>query len=74
VWHRKNLFAVQPSAPVAGTLDLDNVPAGSWKVTWWDSEKGVPLASSVVSHPGGTLRLQTPPVTRHAAVALVRTP
>ena len=74
LWHRKNLFAVQPSAPATGTLDLDNVPAGSWKVTWWDSEKGVPLASSVVTHPGGTLMLQTPPVTRHAAVALTRAP
>jgi hypothetical protein len=74
VWHRKNLFAVQPSAPVTGTLTIDNVPAGSWKVTWWDSEKGVPLTPSVVAHLGGTLRLPTPSITRHAAVVLIRSP
>ena len=72
VWHRKNLFALNTSAPVSGTVDLDNVPAGSWKVTWWDTLKGVPAESKVVAHPGGTLKLQTPPITRHAAVVLTR--
>ncbi len=74
VWHRGNLFAVNPSAPVAGTVDVDRVPAGSWKVTWWDTLKGVPGESRVVAHPGGTLRVQTPPISRHAAVVLTRAP
>ena len=74
VWHRTNLYSLGPTAPVIGTVSLDNVPAGSWKVTWWDTDKGVPAAPSVVAHPGGVLRLQTPPITRHAAVVLTRNP
>jgi hypothetical protein len=74
VWHRKNLYALTPSAPVEGTVDLDNVAAGSWKVTWWDTATGQPLPSRVLVHPGGMLRLPTPPITRAAAVALVRAP
>lgn len=74
VWHRTNLFAVNTTAPVSGTVDLDNVAAGSWKVTWWDTVKGVPAETSVVTHPGGMLKLQTPPITRHAAVVLTRVP
>jgi hypothetical protein len=72
VWHRANLYALKPSAPVGGTLDLDSVPAGSWKVTWWDTAKGAPSPSSVVEHPGGTLRLPTPLISRDAAVVLTR--
>ncbi len=73
VWHKRNIYALHPTAPVSGTLDLDNVPAGSWKVTWWDTSKGVPGESRVVAHPGGMLKLQTPPISRHAAVVLTRT-
>jgi hypothetical protein len=74
VWNRENLYALKPAAPAAGTLILDNVPAGSWRVTWWDTEKGAPGAPVVVAHPGGALRIQTPPILRHAAVALSRSP
>jgi hypothetical protein len=74
VWHRANLFALNPSAPVSGTVDLENVPAGSWKVTWWDTLKGAPSDSKVVVHTGGTLKLQTPAISRHAAVVLTRIP
>jgi hypothetical protein len=72
IWHRKNLYALSPSAPVAGTVLLDNVPPGSWKVTWWDTTTGQPLPSQGVEHQGGTLRLATPPVSRSIAVALSR--
>jgi hypothetical protein len=74
VWNRTNLYAVEPGAPAAGTVDLDAVPPGSWKVTWWDTQKGTPLESKVVVHPGGMMRLSTPPILRHAAVALARQP
>jgi hypothetical protein len=74
VWHRRNLFAVNPSVPVGGTVVFDNVPAGSWKITWWDTLKGVPAESRVVAHPGGTLKVPTPPISRHAAVVLTRAP
>jgi hypothetical protein len=72
VWHRMNLFAVNTTAPVVGTVDLDDVAEGTWKVTWWDTRKGVPGDSRILVHPGGTLRLQTPPITRDAAFALTR--
>ncbi|HEY4988348.1 MAG TPA: cellulase family glycosylhydrolase [Opitutaceae bacterium] len=73
VWNKPNLHAVQTYPAVSGTVDLDNVPAGSWKVTWWDTLKGAPSASKVVAHPGGMLKLETPPILRHAAVVLTRT-
>jgi hypothetical protein len=74
VWHRNNLFTTNPSPPVSGTLDIDDVPAGSWKVTWWHTLTGEPSMPVEVEHPGGTLRLQTPAIERHAAVVLVRAP
>ena len=72
IWHRSNLYSVHPSAPVAGTVDLDDVPAGSWKITWWDTARGAPSPARVVAHPGGMLRIPTPPVSRDAAVVLSR--
>jgi hypothetical protein len=72
VWNRANLYAADPGAPVSGTVDLEGVSAGSWKVTWWDTQKGTPLESKVVVHPGGIMKLPTPPILRHAAVALAR--
>jgi hypothetical protein len=72
VWNKPNLHLAAPYPPVTGTIDLENVPAGSWKVTWWDTEKGVVSGTSVVSHPGGILKVDTPPIVRHAAVVLTR--
>jgi hypothetical protein len=73
VWNKPNLYLVTPYPAVTGTLDLDGVPAGTWKVTWWNTQKGVPAETKVVVHPGGMLRLETPPIVRHAAVVLTRT-
>jgi hypothetical protein len=72
LWNRPNLYNATPYPAVGGLVDLDDVPAGSWKVTWWDSERGVPGESKMVVHPGGTLRLETPLILRHAAVVLTR--
>jgi len=72
IWHRANLYALTPAAAVAGTVDLDNLAAGSWKVTWWDTLKGAASPSKLVEHHGGTLRLETPPISRDAAVVLTR--
>ncbi|HXQ80621.1 MAG TPA: hypothetical protein VN775_04860 [Opitutaceae bacterium] len=72
IWHRKNLYAVNPSVPAGGTAVLENVPAGSWKVAWWDTQKGAASPASVIEHRGGTLRLATPPIGRDAAVVLTR--
>ena len=72
VWHRANLYALNPSAPAVGTVDLEDVPAGSWKVTWWDTAKGAPSPSTVIEHRGGMMKLPTPPISRDAAVVLSR--
>lgn len=72
VWHRTNLYATGTLVPATGTLVVDDVPAGTWKITWWDTTKGIPAPATTTVHPGGPLRLPTPPITRHAAVVLTR--
>lgn len=74
VWNRENLYEPSPSPAVAGTAVIPDVPAGAWKVTWWDAPRGVPGEPAVVSHPGGALRLPTPPISRYAAVSLALKP
>ena len=72
VWHRTGVFALTPPPAASGTLLLEDVPAGTWSVTWWDSFKGLPAVPVTIRHPGGLLRLPTPPISRHAAVTLAR--
>lgn len=72
LWRRDGVFAVEAPAPAVGTLVLDDVPAGTWQVTWWDTLAGTPAAPVAVEHGGGPLRLPTPPIARHAAVVLTR--
>jgi hypothetical protein len=74
IWNRAGLYALGQPKPVAGTAAIDNVAAGTWKVTWWDAARGAPSGTLVVKHPGGTLRLETPPIGRYAAVALSLVP
>jgi len=74
VWHRTGLYSMENApVPARGTLIVDDVPAGEWTVTWWDTRKGAPAGpAGKISHPGGALRLPTPPIARHAAVVLIR--
>ena len=72
LWHRVGVFALQPPAPVGGMLLLEEVPAGKWTVTWWDTLKGIPAAAREIDHSGGLLRLPVPAFQRHAAVVLTR--
>ena len=73
LWHRTNLYAATPGPGVSGTLVLDAVPAGGWTVTWWDTTKGTAASAPLsLNHPGGPLRLDTPPILRHTAVVLTR--
>jgi hypothetical protein len=65
-------FAQTAPAAVSGKIVLENLAAGEWRVTWWDSLAGVPQASQTLTHAGGTLQLPTPPISRHAAVILER--
>lgn len=70
MYHRVGVFSATPPPPAQATLHLPNVPAGRWRVTWWDVVHGEPTAVSNIDHPGGTLDLETPPVTRHTAAWL----
>jgi len=72
LWHRTNLYALKPGPAASGTLVLEGVPAGTWTVKWWDTTTGTASAAIMIDHPGGVLRLATPPIVRHIAVALVR--
>lgn len=72
LWHRAGVFALNPLAPVAGTLLLEEVPAGKWTVTWWDTIQGVPAPAIEIEHRGGLLRLPVPAFNRHVAVMLTR--
>jgi hypothetical protein len=72
VWHREGVFAVNAPTPASGTLLVDDVPAGTWRVTWWNSLEGVPGATTTIDHAGGLLKLPTPAIARHAAVVLER--
>jgi hypothetical protein len=71
-WHRRDVHAIAPNAPATATLLLPDVPVGAWTITWWDTDRGLPGAPTTIDHPGGTLRLATPPIARHAAVVLER--
>jgi hypothetical protein len=74
LWQRAALYAADPPAPLNGTLVLDEVPAGRWTITWWDTATAHPAAPLTLAHAGGTLRVPTPPIVRHAAVTLARQP
>ena len=72
LWHRNGVLAAEAIAPVRGELLIEEVPAGGWKVTWCDPIDDRVFESGVMQHSGGTLRLRTPAIARHAAVWLQR--
>ncbi len=72
VFHRAGVFALDPPMAVSGTIQIPDVPAGKWQVTWWDTLRGKPAATVMIDHAGGVLQLRTPPIARHAAVVLSR--
>ena len=73
VWRRDGVFAEKTPRPVNdAVVTLDDVIFGEWKVTWWDSLKGVPAETKIITHAGGALRLPVPPISRHVALILER--
>jgi hypothetical protein len=73
VHHRDNLLSAasdEELSPATGTVQMPDVPAGRWTVTWWDPAAGTTIGSSTLRHEGGTLSLETPPILRHAAAWL----
>jgi hypothetical protein len=73
VWRHDGVFAGKAPSPVKdAVLVIDDVAAGAWRVTWWDSLKGVPAATQSLAHSGGPLRLTVPSISRHAALIIER--
>ncbi|HUG11576.1 MAG TPA: DUF5060 domain-containing protein [Opitutaceae bacterium] len=72
LWNREGVFTIDAPEPVEGTLVIDDVAAGTWSVTWWDTFHGKPAPPSTIEHAGGKLRLPTPPISRHSAVVIER--
>ena len=72
IYHRAGVFSVEEQPAVPATLVLAEVPAGTWRVTWWNVETGKPQSSEEVRHGGGTWHFPTPPVSRYTAVWLSR--
>lgn len=70
IWHREGVHALEPVEAVSSILAINDVAAGSWEVVHWDSVAGVPVGSRMIEHAGGRLDLETPAVSRHAAVVL----
>lgn len=74
LWHRANVFSesAQGLSEVSGEILMENLPEGTWRATWWNMSEGGAAAIDSITHRGGTFRLQTPEVGRHAAVILER--
>ncbi len=72
VWHRTGLFGQE--APATGRILIEDLKAGSWKVTWWETATGKILQTKQVQHDGGRLSLPSIALARDAAVALEKLP
>jgi hypothetical protein len=70
-YHRQGVWAVEEDLTSARAhAQLADVATGRWRVTWWDTAKGEPASVTELSHAGGALELETPPIRRYAAVWL----
>ena len=75
VRHRNQLLAATDNEELtatSATVQLEDYPAGTWLVTWWDPASDQSMGSTSINHRGGTLSLDTPAITRHAAAWLER--
>jgi hypothetical protein len=75
VRHRANLMSPDADEDLTGTtatVQMPDFPAGTWRLTWWDPTAGRTFSSHELNHEGGTLSLDTPTITRHAAAWLER--
>lgn len=73
--HRNQLLspaADEDLTATSATVQLEDYPAGTWLVTWWDPASGQTIGSTSIDHDGGTLSLDTPAINRHAAAWLER--
>ena len=62
----------EPSKGTTATIQLEDFPAGDWQLTWWDPAAGRSSNADKLTNRGGTLQIDTPTITRHAAAWLER--
>jgi hypothetical protein len=59
--------------PVSGKLSLAGLQPGSYRLTWWDTSTGKPIAEETAGVPGrDPWVIQTPPVVRDVALYVSR--
>jgi hypothetical protein len=62
-----------PSGGSAGSVTLPGLAPGAFRVTWWDTAAGKPLATeAVTARAGAPLRLRLPAFTGDIAATIVR--
>jgi hypothetical protein len=69
LFHRGQVFS-ETGGAATGILELPDVPAGKWSLTWYDPDTGEPVATQPVEHFGGMLKLPTPTFAHDAALVL----
>ncbi|HEX8235875.1 MAG TPA: DUF5060 domain-containing protein [Abditibacteriaceae bacterium] len=76
IYHRANVVAgaADQSPPVSGRVSLPGLSPGRYRVTWWDTQEGKPLQSTLVTLAGSgqALSLDTPAVSRDVALYVTR--
>lgn len=71
VWiYRRDQVWSDTGGPTAGVLELHDVPAGQWSVSWYNPETGECLDTRTMEHFGGTLKLPTPNIAHDAVLAV----
>ena len=59
--------------PITAQVQIPNLAAGTYQVTWWDTLEGKPVAQqSLTISAGGSAQLTTPPITQDLALYLRR--
>ncbi|MBK1877817.1 DUF5060 domain-containing protein [Pelagicoccus mobilis] len=69
-WHRENAFAVDLKPAATATLELEDLAAGNWLIEHWNTVNGEIESTTAVDHKGGSLFLETPPISSHGAMVL----
>ena len=64
-------FVAMPGA-YTDTIELNDVPAGNYAVTWTDPVTGAELGADVIATSGGAVRLPTPSYALDIAMRLQR--
>jgi hypothetical protein len=58
--------------PIAATLKIPGLAAGSYQVTWWDTEEGKVSKVETVQSNSDSLELTTPPIQKSLAIWVTR--